>query len=163
MLRNGQHLRVGYFELRGITVYEVARRLAAGTLQPEDRHRLVSAGFVLPEPDDEIIGDGELLPVYEDFDLQADHDAVEAYVHLHRYRGDYKDLALLYKQDFIRNVLNHYTYDQPRDQVARLVGHNLFYDLTRLITDSASADGTLIPGVRQGARWAKGWLLAEAL
>ena len=35
LLRNGQPLRVAYFELRGITVFDVARRLAAGTLQPE--------------------------------------------------------------------------------------------------------------------------------
>ena len=156
ILRNGQLLRVGYFELRGLTTYTVARKLAAGTLQPEDRNRLIHAGFVVPDPDEEIIVAGELVPMYAGYDLQADQDAVSEYVDLNRYRGEYKDLALLSKQAFLRNILYYYCYNQPRGQEARLVGHNPLYDLTRLITDSARADGTLIPGVRQGGRWARG-------
>ncbi len=156
LLRTGQPLRVAYFELRGTTVFDVARRLAAGTLQSGDRHRLMHAGFVVPDRDEEIIVAGELLPLYEGHDLQTDVEAIEEYVDLNRYRGEYKDLTIVPKQTFIRNVLYYFCYNQPRGQVARLVGHNLFYDLTRLISDSAHPDGTLIPGVRQGGRWARG-------
>ena len=66
------------------------------------------AGFVVPDPDEEIIVAGELVPLYAGHDLQADLDAIEEYVDLNRYRGEYKDLTIVPKQTFIRNVLYYY-------------------------------------------------------
>jgi hypothetical protein len=38
---------------------------------------------------------------------------------------------------------------------ARITGHQLFYDLTRLVTDVAAPGGRLIRGVRRGKDWAR--------
>ena len=54
VLRFGQPLRVGYFELRGIDEWNVARRLRRNALVPEDRHRLCQAGFILPDACEQI-------------------------------------------------------------------------------------------------------------
>jgi len=161
VLRNGQPLRVGYYELRGMPSWEVAKRLRRGKLKPDDRHRLHEAGFVLPDPDERIaLADGSGVPAYKGFEATLAHDrrAVEAYIATHAYRGEYRQIHIHVrgKQDFIKNVLYTYVYGSGRHIIgARLVGHQLFFDLTRLVTDVWTIDGTLIRGTRRGAKWAR--------
>jgi hypothetical protein len=68
ILQNGQLLRVGYYELRGISEWEVARRLRRGALRPNDRHGLRQAGFILPDLDEQIAVDGHLVPGYAGYE-----------------------------------------------------------------------------------------------
>jgi len=158
VLGNGQPLRVGYYELRGMGVKEVKRRLERGTLKPEDRHQVREAGFILPDENECIVThDGRRLPIYAGFDLAAAREAVEDYAALHSYRwpsdrmDKYGRIHVRSKQDFIHNVLYRYGYGRGKYIIgANVVGHNLFYDITRLITDVWREDGTLIRGVRQG-------------
>ncbi len=159
VLRTGQPLRVGYYELRGISEWKVARRFRRGALVPEDRHRLCDAGFVLPDALEPIaLGADGLTPIYGGYEatLATDRQTVEAYVATHRYRDGSKDLQIHSKQEFIRLVLYRYCYGYgPHLIGARLIGHHLFFDLTRLVTDVAADDGSLVRGVRRGGGWAR--------
>lgn len=161
VLRSGQPLRVGYYELRGISEWEVARRLQRGVLKVEDRHQLRKVGFVLPEVDEQIaLASGQLVPMYVGYEsvLAADRLTVEDFRDTHSYRGKYKGLPIHIhtKQDFVQNILYRYCYGYGEKIIgARLVGHQLFFDLTRLVTDVHTSRGDLIRGVRRGAGWAR--------
>jgi hypothetical protein len=161
LLRCGQPLRIGYYELRGISEWEVARRLHRGILKPEHRNTLRKAGFVLPDQMERVaLANGEAAPLYAGYEtvLAADRKAVEFYVATHRYRGAYKgiDITILGKQDFITSVLYKYCYGYGKHIIgARLIGHQLLYDLTRLATDVWTVDGDLVRGVVRGKDWAR--------
>jgi hypothetical protein len=157
VLRFGQLLRVGYYELRGVSEWEVARRLRRGALVADDRHRLREAGFILPEPHERIMVDGRLIPAYAGYEavMVADRETVEEWVDLHGHRGEYKQLHIRTKQEFIKEVFYRYAYGYRHIIGARVVGHQLFYDLSRMATDTRDAHGTLIRGVRRGGGWAR--------
>ena len=149
VLQIGQPLRVAYFELRGISEWNVARRLQHKTLVPEDRHRICQAGFILPDVDEQIAADPRhLISLYAGYEavLAADRKMVERYVAAHRRRDTYKglEIAVKGKQEFINEVLYRYAYGYQEPIIgACLVGHQLLFDLTRFITDVMTPEGTL--------------------
>ncbi|MGO8950083.1 MAG: hypothetical protein ACLQUY_20985 [Ktedonobacterales bacterium] len=158
-LRIGQPLRVAYYELRGISEWEIARRLRDGTLVPKDRHQLRQAGFVLPDANEQIALDtGTMIPLYAGYtaQLKADRAIVQEYCALHLRKGGYRRIFIRGKQEFIKEVLYRYAYGYRRESLgARLIGHQFFFDITRFVTDVMTSHGVLIRGVRRGAKWAK--------
>ena len=81
-----------------------------------------------------------MVPVYAGYEsvLTADRKTVEQYVSTHRRRDTFTglDIAVKGKQEFIKEVLYRYAYGYDKHIIgARLVGHQILFDLTRFITD----------------------------
>jgi hypothetical protein len=109
-----QQLRVGYYELRGIGVQRARQRYRDGTLTRRDLDRTIRAGFVA--------ADSPLFP--------EDMDAINQYAATHPLRWGGTPLPVHSTQDFVQHVLYLWVYARG----ARLVAHNLFFDVTRFAT-----------------------------
>ena len=82
-------LRVGYYEVRGISFTRAVTRYREGRLTPDDRHRLIEAAFILP-------------PVHQ---FPTDADTVRAYAHEHSRRDGYKDIPSAHRSGIRRPIL----------------------------------------------------------
>jgi hypothetical protein len=109
-----QQLRVGYYELRGIGQQRARLRWRDGRLTHTDLDRVCRAGF--------IASDDPLVP--------SDTSVIQQYAAMHPLRWGSAPLPVYTLQAFVKEVLYPAIYDQG----ARLVGHNLFFDLTRFAT-----------------------------
>jgi hypothetical protein len=109
-----QQLRVGYYELRGIGKQTARLRFRDGRLTHADLDRVLFAGF--------IAADDPLFP--------GDTETIERYSATHPLRWGGPPLPVHTAQEFVQQVLYPWVYDRG----AGLVGHNLFFDVTRFAT-----------------------------
>jgi hypothetical protein len=110
----GQQLRAGYYEVRGIGEQSARQRHRDGTLTHKALNRVLLAGFVAADD-----------PLFPD-----DSDAIQLYAASHPLRWGGHSLPVHTPQQFVREVFYPWVYDRG----ARLVAHNLFFDVTRFAT-----------------------------
>jgi hypothetical protein len=109
-----QQLRVAYYEVRGVGKQRARQLSRDGTLTRAHFDRPILAGFVG--------GDDPLYP--------ADTEAVQQYAATHPLRWGGRPLPVHTPRQFVVDVLYPWVYDRG----ARLVAHNLFFDVTRFAT-----------------------------
>jgi hypothetical protein len=109
-----QQLRVGYYELRGIGQQRARLRFRDGRLARSDLDRAYRAGFIAA--DDSL--------------FTSDSSVIQQYAATHPFSRWSAAPPVHTPQAFVKEVLYPAIYDQG----ARLVGHNLFFDITRFAT-----------------------------
>jgi DNA polymerase elongation subunit (family B) len=107
-------LRVAYYEVRGIGQQRARQRYRDGTLRRADLDRIIQAGLVA--------ADDPLFP--------TDMAAIQQYAGTHPLHRAGRPLPVWTPQQFIQDVFYLWVYRYG----ARLVAHNLFFDLTRFAT-----------------------------
>jgi hypothetical protein len=109
-----QRLRVGYYELRGIGKQRARLHYRDDRLSRNDLNRVIRVGFIAAD-----------APLFG-----SDNTIIQQYAATHPLRWHGQPLPVHRPQAFVQEVLYPTVYDQG----ARLVGHNLFFDVTRFAT-----------------------------
>jgi hypothetical protein len=109
-----QALRVGYYEVRGLSIAAAVRRYRHGRLTPADLDAVVEAGFIVGEP----LTDQE-------------RETIQQVAAERSWRRGYRRVAVRSAEAFVDEVFYPWAYSQR----ALVIGHNLFFDLSRFATD----------------------------
>jgi hypothetical protein len=109
-----QQLRVGYYELRGIGKQRARLRFRDGRLSRSDLDHVIRAGFIAAD-----------APLFV-----SDTAVIQPYAAAHPLRWHGLPLPVHRPQEFVQQVRYPWVYYKG----ARLVGHNLFFDVTRFAT-----------------------------
>lgn len=127
-----QRLRILYYEYRGISEAYAIEKYYNGTLTPQDAETLVERGFVLPNN-------------YEVMYAQ-DLDTIYSFAHDN-------NIKIMQHDEFIKEVFYPYAYYGKTPQYngrikvpARLLGHNLSFDLSALAVSWTPATGQMKNG-----------------